>query len=128
MQRNRKQIAEQYRLALKALDIDASPLSAGATDKEVTAVFIRRVSTLMAMTLTDLYVVDSEMRNDPPSEVLIAEFARKVPTAIEQQVLTSSGTPVERLLEALLSVARWQLSRVPWDGSWLAWSSSWGLR
>jgi hypothetical protein len=128
VQRNRKQIAEQYCLALKALDIDASPLSADATDEEVTAVFIRRVSTLMAMALTDLYLVDSEMRNDLPSEVLIAEFARKVPTAFEQQVLTGSGTPVERLLEAMLSAARWQLSRVPWDGSWSAWSSSWGLR
>jgi hypothetical protein len=103
---NDEHLSGTYRLALKALGVDAPPLKVGATDAEVTAALARRVSTTLAMVLTDLYLLDTRRRGTEPSTTLMEQFANEVPAAIEQQVMGSSGTPVEQLLEALLRAAR----------------------
>lgn len=99
-------LAGTYRRALQALGVEAPLLKVGATDAEVTAVLARRVTTTLAMALTDLYLLDTRRRGTEPSKALVEQFAKEVPAALERQVQSSSGTPVEHLLEALLRAAR----------------------
>lgn len=98
-------IAAAYDLALKALGVNAVPLNSNMTEAEATLEITRRASTMLSMALIDLYLIESKLRGNEPSETLIEEFARKVPSALERQLVNRSGTPVEELLKALLGQA-----------------------
>lgn len=101
-----RRIAVSYELALKALGIDAVPLKPDATEGEVIRETIRRASVMLTMALTDLYLTEVRLRGTRPPEGLIEQFAKEVPRALEHQVANRYGTPVEKLLKAMLKATR----------------------